>query len=92
MYNQLQLVQNETTNTVLTETFQEVDKELAARVERWLQQGTKNHGWVDGYHVQTGLLPVFERNLFRYGLGNSIPALQRPNDFVRSLFYYQIIY
>jgi hypothetical protein len=57
------------------ETFQEVDEELAARVKRWLQKGTKDHGWVDRDNIHPGLLPVLKCSLFRSDLGNRVPVL-----------------
>ena len=44
----------------MRETFQEVDEELAACVERWLQKGTEDQGWVDSNNIQPGLLPILK--------------------------------
>jgi hypothetical protein len=49
---------------VLIQTFQEVDEDLAACVNYRLQQGTKHQPWIESYHIEPSLPPIFERRLF----------------------------
>jgi len=45
-------------------TFEEVDEELDACVNRRLQQGAEHQPWIDSHHVEPSLPPVCERRLF----------------------------
>ena len=68
-------------------TFQEVDEELAARVHRWLQQGTEHHRRVEGDHIQAGPPPVLERRLFCGDLGNEYQSCRAMAKIKKSQVY-----
>jgi len=50
----------------------ELDDELAARVERRLQQRPGDHAWIDGHHVPRGMLALALVELPRRPLGERL--------------------